>query len=98
MGAASDAQWRPALRGGRAFYARAERRPRSLSTRGAWRWCRAAEVVYWGAVLGGVVYPGAVIVGDRPPHLLGLWERLVLGSGWAWSVILAAGGLRLKDR
>lgn len=74
-------------------------RPRSLSTcGGAWRWCRAAEVAYWGAVLGGAVYLGAVIVGSRPPHLLGLWERLVLGSAWVWSVLLAAGGLRLGDR
>ncbi|MDB6131881.1 MAG: hypothetical protein JWM59_124 [Verrucomicrobiales bacterium] len=73
-------------------------RPRSLPMRGAWQWCRVAEVAYWGAVLGGAAYLGAVILAGRPPHLIGLWQRLVLGSAWAWSILLAAGGLRLKDR
>lgn len=71
-------------------------RPHSLPMHGGWRWCRVVEVAYWGAVLGGAVYLGAVIVSGRPPRLLGLWERLVLGSAWVWSGLLAAGGLWIK--
>lgn len=73
-------------------------RPRSLPMRDGRQWCRVGEMAYWGAVLGGGVYLGAVIVTGRPPHLLGLWERLVLGSALAWSSLLAAGDLRLKGR
>lgn len=69
-------------------------RPRSLPMRGGWQWCRVAELAYWGAVMGGAVYLCVVIVAGLRPHLLGLWERLVLGSAWIWSGILAAGGLR----
>ncbi len=70
-------------------------RSRSLPLHRGGQWCRVGEVAYWGAVWGGVAYLGAGAAAGRPPHLFGLWERLVLGSAWAWSGLLAADALRL---
>lgn len=60
---------------------------RSRRWRGAQRAC---EVTYGASLAGAFIYVAVTAAAGRPPLLVGLWERLLLGSALAWCGLLAS--------
>jgi hypothetical protein len=50
---------------------------------------RACEVAYLSVLVGSLAYLAATAAAGQPPLLVGLFERLLLGSALAWCSLLA---------
>lgn len=72
-----------------AFTAAMLRRVRGMASTAVPTPCRVCEVAYVAILVGSVIYLAATAVSGRPPLLVGLCERLLIGTALVWCGLLA---------